>query len=196
MTALDREEKIRLILDHERKMAHGLALLVMDKPDPPFWMTFVPMFLVFLSQKFKQYENDVKSFTNSYLESREHAIAILPQPQDGGRARGDAWSFLDKLDMPDHARAIYAKYVGLISGHFASLLHCDGSCIDELTRQAYADRSDFERFCDELNAVESALNLSLLPQINEEQDVLHIVVQRMNHGIARLRRKEAQRIFS
>lgn len=194
MTDLSREEKIRLIRDHERKMAHSLAILVMDRPNPPFWMTFVPMFLVFLTQKFRQYESDVKNFADSYLESREHAMAILSH--QGGAGCDHAWSFLDKLDMPDNARCIYTKYVGMLADHYASLLQCDGCCIDELTRQAYADRSGFEIFCDALNAVESDLNFSLLPQINEEKDLLHHIVQQMNDGIARLRREEADRIFA
>lgn len=194
MTDLSREEKIRLIREHESVMAHKLALLVLDRPNPPFWMTFVPMFLVFLNQKFRQYENDLKTFAGSYLESREHAVMVLSRRRDNAHD-AQAWPFLDKLDMPDGARKLYVRYVGLLADHYACLLHGDGACIDDLTRQAYADRSLFENFCHNLNIVESELNLSLLPQINEEKDILLHVVQKMNDGIARLRSEEVERIF-
>ena len=194
MTGLSSEDKIRLIREHESGMAHKLALLVLDRPNPPFWMTFVPMFLVFLNQKFRQYENDLKTFAGSYLESREHAVMVLSRRRDNAHD-GQAWPFLAKLDMPDDARELYVRYVGLLADHYACLLLGDGACIDELTRQAYVDRSRFEHFCHDLNIVESQLNLSLLPQINEEKDILLHVVQRMNDGIARLRREEAERIF-
>lgn len=196
MTALARQEKLRLIRDHERKLAHSLALLVMDKPSPPFWMTFVPMFLVFLTQKFRQYESDVRNFTNSYLESREHAIVVATQDRDGVCVPAEAWAFMDGLEMPGRSRDIYERYVRLLAGHYAAILEAGGACLDEMTRLGYAGRSDFERFCTELNAVERELNLSLLPQINEDRDILLDVVGRMNDGVARLRRLEAERIFA
>lgn len=194
MTGQARKKKIRLILDHESSMAFKLALLVIDRPNPPFWMTFVPMFLVFLNQKFRQHENDLKAFTSSYVESRQHAVTVLVRTSEGMDDR-QTWSFVDKLDMPDNAREFYVRYVGLLAGHYGRLLYGEGSCIDCLTRQAYADRSVFEHFCRELNTVESELNFSLLPQIREEKDILLHVVQRMNDGIVRLRHEEADRIF-
>jgi hypothetical protein len=196
MAGLEREEKLRLIRDHERKLAHSLALLVMDKPSPPFWMTFVPMFLVFLTQKFRQYESDVRNFASSYLESREHAIMVATQGRDGVCVPADAWAFLHKLDMPGRSKGIYEQYINMLASHYAAILETDGSCLDEMTRLGYAGRSAFERFCAELNAVEGELNLSLLPQINEDRNILLHVVQRMNDGVARLRRQEVERIFA
>ena len=45
--------KKQIILDHEKQLAQNLALGVLDKPKPPLWMIFVPIFFVFFAQKMK-----------------------------------------------------------------------------------------------------------------------------------------------
>lgn len=68
------DEKKGHILDHEKKMARLLALMVLEKPEPPFWASFIPMIFVFYAQKLKDYAQSLDDFVDNYLVSRRHAL--------------------------------------------------------------------------------------------------------------------------
>ncbi len=55
MTILSLADKKALILDNENSMARRLAVRVFDKPEPPIWMIFVPIFFVLFAPKRKTF---------------------------------------------------------------------------------------------------------------------------------------------
>lgn len=187
---------MEIILAHEKHMAHQLALLVIDKPNPPFWMTFVPMFLIFYTQKFKEYARDVDSFVVGYLQPKEHALQAAMTVLSRSLSLD-----LDVLTqkaghMPDQAKAPYRRYMSILVDHYVRLLSSPGGTIEEMYRRGYERKIGFQRFCDRLNAAEEEYNLALLPQIDDDQDHVLTVIRKINASAVEVRRQQFETIFS
>ena len=195
MTALNPEEKTRHIFNHETKMARQLALMVLDKPAPPFWASFIPMVFVFYAQKLKQYSTGLDDFVENYLSSRRHAIesAVIARNTNSDVDMGQ---LLERAgDMPPPARPLYAEWMKQLISHYKLLLTSQGDSHAELVRDGYQSKINYILFCQGLNTSECAFNMALLPVIEgDAQDILHIV-QKMNAGIVELRRRDAEMTF-
>jgi cytochrome P450 len=188
-------EKKRLILDHERRMANELATRVLDKPKPPLWMIFVPVFFVFFAQKMKDYAAGLKDFVENYLASRERALeAAMEARQTGQPLNPDAMA--SAVDLPDHARPQYAAWMELLVEHYDALLASPGSSLAAMTRSAYRTKTAYLLFCNTLNKIENAFNLALLPEIHGDAQDLRHVIDKMNREITELRRRDADTFFS
>ncbi len=187
---------MEIILAHEKHMAHQLALLVIDKPNPPFWMTFVPMFLIFYTQKFKEYARDVDSFVVGYLQPKEHALQAALKVLSRSLSL-DLDALTQKAGhMPDQAKAPYRRYMSILVDHYVRLLSSPGGTIEEMYRRGYERKTGFQRFCDRLNAAEEEYNLALLPQIDDDQDHVLAVIRKINASAAEVRRRQFETIFS
>jgi hypothetical protein len=195
MTALNPEEKRRHIFNHETKMARQLALMVLEKPEPPFWASFIPMVFVFYAQKLKQYSTGLDDFVDNYLSSRRHAIESATMLRNMN-SEVDMDQLLERAgDMPPPARPLYADWMKQLISHYRRLLTSQGDSHAELVRAGYQSKTNYLLFCQGLNTAECALNMALLPGIEgDAQDILHIV-QKMNAGIVELRRQDAEMSF-
>ena len=78
MTTLSITAKKQDILDHEKKMAHEVALGVLEKPKPPLWMIFVPVFFVFFAQKMRQRSIALSGRNLSVMYLSERVLKGLP----------------------------------------------------------------------------------------------------------------------
>ncbi len=196
MTRLSLKEKKQIIFDHEAKMARQLALMVLEKPEPPFWASFIPMVFVFYAQKLKQYSTGLDEFVDNYLSPRRDAIeaAALAKTTD---SVVDCTKLLEKAgDMPPPAKPLYLKWITLLTNHYLLLLDSQGDCHDTLMRNGYQDKTNYLSICDCCIEAERAFNLELLPGIDgEAQDILH-VINKMNISIEKLQHYNAELIFS
>jgi len=195
MTTLSPEEKTRHIFNHETKMARQLALMVLEKPEPPFWASFIPMVFVFYAQKLKQYSTRLDDFVENYLFSRRHALESAMMARNSN-ADVDMGQLLEKAgDMPPPAIPLYAEWMKQLISHYQLLLTSQGDSHAELVRCGYQSKTNYLHFCQGLNTAECAFNMALLPEIEgDAQDILHII-QKMNAGIIGLRRQDAEMTF-
>lgn len=191
MADTERQSRVGLILAHEKHMAHQLALLVIDKPSPPFWMTFVPMFLIFYTQKFKEYARDVEAFMAGYIQPKQHALqaAFAEENVDLDALTGAAGC------MPDQARAPYRRFLRILIDHYARLLASPGRTIEEMYRHGYEQENLYLLFCDNLDAAEEEYNLALLPQIDDDRDHVLRVIHKINASAATIRRQQCACFF-
>jgi hypothetical protein len=195
MTRLRLEEKKQIIFDHEAKMARQLALMVLEKPEPPFWVSFIPMVFVFYAQKLKQYSSGLNDFVDNYLSSRRDAIeaAILAKTKV---CVVNGEKLLEKAGgMPPPAKPLYLKWITLLTNHYLLLLDSQGDCHEELARNGYKTKTNYLSICGCCIEAERAFNLALLPEIDgEAQDILE-VVQKMNICITDMLHHYAENIF-
>lgn len=195
MTRLSLEEKKQIIFDHEAKMARQLALMILEKPEPPFWASFIPMVFVFYAQKLKQYSSGLNDFADNYLSSRRDAIeaAIFAKTKDSV-VNGE--KLLEKAGgMPPPAKPLYLKWITLLTNHYLLLLDSQGDCHEELARNGYKNKTNYLSICGCCIEAERAFNLALLPGIDgEAQDIIE-VVQKMNICITDLHHHHAEKIF-
>lgn len=196
MSTLSLEEKQQQILENEQTQAQQLAILVLEKPVPPIWMIFIPIFFVFHAWKIKQYANGLKNFAEHYLVSRRRALdAVVEAERHGGQVEIE--SLLRRVEtLPDAARPLFSEWMTLLTAHYRSLLSAPGNSHPALIRAGYRNKSNYLLFCNRLTKAEHAFNLALLPQIHGETEDLREVIEKMERGATELRRRESDEIFA
>jgi hypothetical protein len=196
MTTLSLEEKQQYIWDSEQELARQLALQVLDKPTPPIWMIFIPIFFVFYAWKLKQYTSGLKSFADHYLVSRRRALEASIEAQQRNKTV-DIEALLGKADsLPDQVKPLYRQWMILLTGHYAALLTARGSNHAALVRSGYHSKSNYLLFCNRLSQAEHAFNLALLPQIEGQSEDLRAITEKMEAESRALRRQESDLIFA
>lgn len=196
MMEISLDEKRTLIFDYEKSRARELARRVIDKPVPPVWMIFIPVFFVFYAWKIREYSNGLKDFADHYLISRNKALEIAYEAEGSGRRQE-----IDELVENDHpiparARPFYRKWLSLLVDHYRNLLAARGDSVQGLIRTCYRNRSTYLIVNNQLNTAESAFNKALMPKIEGDQQDIRYVVKRMEQSIAELYREEVDDIFS
>jgi hypothetical protein len=192
----DSADKQSLIMDHERKMAGDLALCVLEKPKPPLWMIFVPVFFVFFAQKMKQYSSAREDFVDNYLKPRRLALEAARSARETGTPL-DVDALLEKAgNVPGNARALFVEWMRALAEHYGTLLDARGTTAQALIRSGYRTKTDYLLQCNVLNKAENAFSQSLVGNIEGDGQDIAGVVSRMNACVIDLRRREADAIFS
>jgi hypothetical protein len=196
MTIHPIDTKKRLILEHERELAAKLSTLVIDKPKPPLWMIFIPVFFVFFAQKMSQYKKSRENFVEGHLKSRRIALEAAMEAEETG-APADVAAILEKVGrIPAEARTSYAEWMTALVDHYRLLLSARGGSLPELVRSGYGSKTNYLLFCNCLNKAENAFSLALLPAMEGDRQDLRHVILRMNEGLTALRRESADRFFA
>lgn len=93
-----------LIILCDDNAARRLALRVIEKPEPPFWVGFLPMGLVFYAQKLKRYSTDLEDFAQNFLASRKLVLEAVMTSQKSANIV-DLDMVLERVDdMPPPSR--------------------------------------------------------------------------------------------
>jgi hypothetical protein len=196
LSNLSMEDKKIQIVDNEEFMARQLARRVIEKPVPAVWMILIPVFFVFHVWKIKQYANGLKDFAENYLISRRRALDTAFEAEQSGNLP-DIDHLVEMADtFPAEARRLYRDWMSLLVDHYRFMLAAPGNSYKELIRAHYRIKSNFLLFCNKLNKTENAFNLALLPDIKGDSQDLRYILDRMESGVADLRRKEIEEIFS
>lgn len=195
MTTHPLDTKKHLILEHEKELAAQLSALVIDKPKPPLWMIFIPVFFVFFAQKMSQYKKSRENFVENHLKSRRIALEAAMEAEETGTP-ADVSGILEKAgSIPAEARPRYAEWMTALVDHYRLLLSARGGSLPELVRSGYGSKTNYLLFCNCLNKAENAFSLALLPAMEgDSQDLLH-VIRKMNESLTMLRRQSADTIF-
>jgi len=183
------------ILEHESVLAHQLAAQVLDKPKPPIWMIFVPIFFVFFVQKMNQYKSGLKDFVENYLKSRRLAVEAALEAEETGIPT-DLPKLTETLgNIPDQARPLFAAWMEVLIDHYRLLLASQGNSHAALVRAGYRNKTNFLLFCNNLNKAENAYSLALLPKLDGDNKDLHHVIEKIDACVTNLRRHDADTIF-
>ena len=190
------EQKKKCILDHENALANKLALRVFDKPKPPLWMIFVPIFFVFFAQKMQQYKGGLENFVDNYLKARRLAMETAAECLETGSSP-DVDVMLQKAgDVPEHARSEFSHWMNLLVDHYRTLLESNGSTPEALIRSGYRTKTDYLLQCNALNKAENAFNLALMPDIEGDTQDVRKIITRMYENVTDLRRIETDAIYT
>ncbi len=196
MTEDSLEDKKQRILEYEESMARQLARRVIDKPVPPVWMILIPIFFIFYAWKIKEYSNGLKGFAEHYLLSRRRALDTAYEAEQSGR-EPDIEQLLEPVtEIPANARPYYRTWIALLIDHYRNLLKARGNSAQGLIRHHYRAKSTYLLSSNQLNKAENTYNMALLPKIEGDQQDIRYVLEKMERGIADLRRQEAEVIFS
>lgn len=190
------DQKKQQILEHESQLANRLALMVLDKPKPPIWMIFVPIFFVFFVQKMNQYKSGLTEFVENYLRSRRHALEAAMEAEETGRPANIA-GLVDKLgNIPEQAKPFFEEWMAVLVDHYRLLLTSHGNSHSLLVRTGYQSKTNYLLFCNCLNKAENAYSMALLPEMDGDNQDLHHVIKKIDACVTNLRRQDADTIFS
>lgn len=190
------DQKRQQILDHESKLANQLALQVLEKPKPPIWMIFVPIFFVFFVQKMNQYKSGLTEFVDNYLRSRRHALEAALEAEETGKPANVAELVEKAGNIPEQAKPLFASWMEILIDHYRLLLTSQGSNHATLVRAGYQNKTNYLLFCNCLNKAENAYSMALLPEMDgDNQDLSHII-KKIDICVTNLRRQDADTIFS
>jgi hypothetical protein len=196
MSNLSMDEKKRQIVDNEEAMARQLARMVIDKPVPSVWMILIPVFFVYYAYKIKQYSNGLKEFTENYLVSRRRALDTAFDALQN-RKPPDLDQLVALADtIPATVRPLYRDWMSLLVDHYCSLLEASGKSHAERLRDYYQNKSSYLLFCNQLNKREKAFSLALMPAIEGDMQDITYILEKMEQGVADLRRREVDEVFS
>jgi hypothetical protein len=194
MTTL--EHKKHSILEYERTVANKLAVRVFDKPKPPLWMIFVPIFFVFFAQKMQQYKAGLEDFVTNFLKPRRLALEAALESREKGTPP-DVNAILKRAGkIPEHARPLFLNWMELLVDHYRTLLDGNGSTAEGLIRTGYRTKTDYLLTCNAMNRAENAFSQALLPDIEGDSQDVGSIIARLNENVTDLRRSEADAIYS
>jgi hypothetical protein len=188
-------KKRDLILDYEKALAQALASKVLDKPKPPLWMIFVPVFFVFFAQKMGQYKKGLQDFVDNYLKPRSLALEKAQEALTMGGVF-DPQAPLPMLErIPESVRPVCLHWLTIMAEHYGLLLAARGNSHAALVRGSYRTKTDYLLFLNCLHQAENAFNLALLPGMEGDNQDLRAVVDRIDTWSVELRRQDADKIF-
>lgn len=188
--------KKEAILNYEQDVANRLACKVLDKPKPPLWMIFVPVFFLFFMQKMTQYKSGIRDFVENHLTARRRAMDMALDLTNRKASLTPADLEVLATRVPEHARAEYTRWMGIMIEHYMQLLDTPGNSLQTLIRSSYQSKTNFLLFCHSLNIAEKAYHQALLPGLEGELEDLRSVIDTMDNHLTDLRRQDADKFFS
>ena len=195
MSTQNAQQKKQYILEHESELARQLAALVLDKPKPPIWMIFIPVFFVFFVQKLNQYKSGLKDFVENFLKSRRRAIEEALIAEETGNPT-DASKLAETMgSIPDQAKPLFAAWMTVLIDHYRLLLTTEGNSHEALVRAGYRNKTNYLLFCNTLNKAENAYSQALLPKLDGDSQDLRQIVEKIDRCVTDLRRQDADKIF-
>jgi hypothetical protein len=189
------ERKRDLILGHEHAMAQRLAAKVLDKPKPPMWMIFIPVFFVFFAQKMGQYKKGLRNFVDNYQKPRRLALDTAMDLLATGAAFDPQAPVPMLAGVPESARPLFLQWLEIMVEHYRLLLAAQGDSHTILVRGAYRTKADYLLFLNCLHRAENAFNLALLPGMQGDVQDLRAVIDRIDTWGMELCRQDAGTIF-
>jgi hypothetical protein len=196
MNTLSLEEKKILVLDNEEALARQMALQVLDKPSPPIWMIFIPVFFVFFAQKMNQYKKGLQDFAEHYMISRRWALDAARDAVASGAELAVDEILTRVKDIPEAARPAYRQWLQLQGEHYRQLLAAPGNSYPALVRAGYRNKANYLLICDRLGKAEDALNRALLPDMEGQHQDVRQIIETMAQASMRLRRQDIEGVFS
>ena len=189
------EQKRQFIEEHEERFAGALASAVIEKPQLSFWMILIPIIFVYYMYRIPRYAEGKKRFTEHYLMSRKSALHEAAASILNG-SEPDAARLAASNDIPLDVQPLMKDLIAVLIAHYAGLLRAEGSDFDSLVRSAYRDRTAFLLVMNRLSEAERKLYATLSGRLEQDQEGSDSAVRTIEQESERMRREEAERIFS
>lgn len=184
-----------IILASEEEFAYAVAKGVLDPPKLSIWMILIPIIIVFFMYRHQKYVDGRKSFVKNFLVSRKLALdAAVDAIQSGQKA--NVARAVGKANVPEDTRKDYAAWIRLLIEHYEHLLRCKSDAYDAMIKSAYKTRSNYLQYLSRLNNAEKQFNAVLKPHLQTTAKDVDEIIVRMESWSDKIRRAEAQRVFS
>lgn len=184
-----------LILAHERRFAGKVAGEVVDKPVLAMWMILIPIFFVFYFFQLKRYKNGLRDFSKNFMITRERVVDAVYEASDRGRDV-DVDGLVAVSDTPAQVKDLYRLWVEALVEHFQTLIRAEGTSYQELVKNAYRKKSNYQLVLNKLSRAEGNCNRALAAHLPGDAESITSVVKAMQRCVKEIRRSQADEIFS
>ena len=189
-------EKRLQLLNYEEGMARRLAGQVMDKPKPPIWMIFIPVFFVFFAMKLSDYKKGLADFVKNYLIARERALDLACESIEEEKEAAIDRLMENASTLPKKAQPLYRDWITLQTEHYRNLLLAPGESMAEMVRNHYRNKAAFLVVNNRLTTAENTFNSALLPDIEGDGEDISYIGARIERFSTEMRRQEVDELFS
>jgi len=188
-------EKKEAIIAFEQRLAHAVSREVIEKPKLSVWMILIPIFFVFFAYRMNRYKKGREVFADNFLVTPGRALEVAAEAVIAGKSP-DIEVVVRQTSSPPDTLDAYRKWVAALTGHYLELLSADGRDCETLIKKVYGKRANYLLFCNQLNSLEKAFNVTLKPHLKKTTDDVGDIVTVMEKAAAKHRRKLAGTIFS
>lgn len=188
-------DKRDLLLTYERQQAKRLARMIIDRPKPPLWMIFVPVFFVFFAWKMKEYKNSIASFAANWMITRERCLDAACTAIEAGAEPRLEPIVTAATEIPASAVAPYREWISLLTGYYCRLLEGQGDSARELIGNHCRNRSNYLLTLRQISSSEQVYHQALLPSMPGDASDLQATIEKISASVATLQREQADAIF-
>lgn len=195
---INKEHKIKLIMEEEISLAREVALGVIIKKPLKAWLYMIPgMFIVDFLRRGKE----IRRFSDHYMFPRKLAMETI---------QNDAEDKMEDNMLPEHERSIIARTTSLglfseelqnlyssllraIIDHYRLLITAEGDTFADLVHNAYNDRSRYDAFIEKVLSIEKDIDdaITQRQQSPGERDRIRLAQEQL----AVMRNKHAELFF-
>jgi hypothetical protein len=187
-------DKKKIILDNEYKLANRIAREVLQKPELTLWMILIPLVFVYYFYALNRYSNAKKDFVMNFVLTRKYILDEASECLEEG-AKPDFLEMGKNEKVPDNALGDYKIWASLLFEHFTRLFNTKGSSYIDLIRSRYEDRGRYLLILDQINKAEGRFYKSLRKDLSDSVANAVDVIKAMEKSLGPLRREEANEIF-
>jgi len=197
------EEKYHIILSHEKKAAHQIALQLIEKPEVSFWMFLIPLVFIPYLQRLNKYKSAVKIFKDGYLftkhQALEAAYAMYKEqiPKNVALERAKKTVIKD-AKAPEHIQKIYASQlaeISLLVDFYYSLFQTSGNSYEEMIRELHPQKALHLEFLNILAAAEHEVNSRAVHAVKIKETEQQEFLQELEKRSQEFRLQETEKIY-
>lgn len=193
--AISIENRKRVILEHETKLANLLAREIIDKPALSLWMIVIPVVFVYYFYGLNRYKKGKRDFVKHFMFSRRLVLDMAFEKANSGLA-ADFASLARQEKVPESALESHQKWTKSLCGYYEALLETEGDDFSGLVRNRYQEKGAYLLILNQLNNTEKQFYKSLRKNLKETVNDAGEVIKKMEQSLDHLRRDEAAFIFS
>ena len=195
---INKEHKIKLIMEEEYSLAREVALGIIIKKPLKAWLYMIPgMFIIDFLRRGKE----IKRYSDHYIFPRKLALEAI---HDDAESKN-----IDEI-MSTHERSIsnrlialelfseelknmYITLVKLIIDHYQRLIKADGDTFADLVNDAYKVRAQYDSFMEHLSSLERDIDNAITQRLQAKSVIESILLGQEQLGI--MRKKHAEIFF-
>jgi len=182
-----------LILQEERDFARAVAVRVIDKPKPSFWLVVLPILFLYYAYQIRKYKKSLAAFVEDFLLSRRRAMELAWELATTGSMPG-----VETIDgvatLNPALRPPYCAWLVALAQYYDHLLRQSGASFPALARAGYRSRADLLLVQNRLNSLEREFYSVLGPEMAAVEGASEIIAK-VERASRDLRREAAERIF-
>ncbi|MGD2124543.1 MAG: NF038143 family protein [Desulfobacteraceae bacterium] len=192
-------KKFNRILSAEEIFARQVALGVITTRPLTVWHYMIPFMFIF---DFLRRSSIIRQYTKHFMFPRKVAMESAQEIRDGEprekallEAEKEIKAWLNSLNLYSEALHLsQVEVVKLLIDHYDKLLSAQGETYDDLVRNVYFNRYNYETYLSQLTSAEKQVDKAMVESLGETEPLREKILAEQEQ-VDKLRKKTVARIF-